>query len=98
MLLRILFVATLFFPLLHNEPAHQPVEIEQVQSVSTLLQVSGVGCNLNYKIIGQPYTIPSTLYIWSEGECEPEEFFVTTGFWWADFVCSGYNCVEVSYP
>ena len=96
--IRLLLVFSLFFPLLHSEAAHRPVEIDGAQSVSTLLQITGTGCNLGYKMIGQPYTIPSVLHVWSEGECEDEWFFINTGYWWADWVCTGEDCIEVTAP
>jgi len=95
---RIILILILFFPLLHNEAAHRPVDIDGAQSVSTLLTITGEGCNLNYKMIGQPYTIPSVLHVWSEGDCESEEFYINTGYWWADFVCTPDECIEVTAP
>jgi hypothetical protein len=94
---RVVLLLALFFPLVHNEETRYPLEMEGAQSVSVLLRVWGTTCGeVGLKIIGGHGTQDAKLYLWCE--CEQMFFYLQTGFYWTDYVCSGDQFIEVTTP
>jgi len=94
---RLLLVCSLFLPLVSYEATRYPLELESARSVSTLLIITGTTCGeINYYMLGGYYDQDTTLYLWNEEDCEKEPFYINAGYWWADKVCSGDECVIVS--
>jgi len=97
--MRCLLLLALFFPLIHNEAARYPIHIDEAQSVSTLLVITGYSCGeIEYQMIGEPYYLGAELHVWNKDDCDPEPFRIVTGYWWADWVCTANDCIEVTIP
>jgi len=101
-----LLFSTIFFPLVSNQPERYDLQVDGAQSVSALLIVWGTKsecAEIKALMIGVPYQEDATLHLWTEipatcASSAPSPYYLTTGFFWADILCTKTMCMTVPTP